>query len=776
MPRLNLAMLVAALMTATGAPMASAAPEPEPRPDQRYGMVTGDPENVRASEPTAVTDATSLAAPQPGAEVFGRPADGVYDIIGGGYGHRIGMSQYGAQGAAEQGLDHTEILAFYYPGTNLEPTDRTVIRVGITVDKDGITRVAHRAGLTVSAGPGATAYPLPADRTEWRVRASSTSPTSCVLEGKAGSTWTPYWPAGMPRSCPVTFASPTEGTVDLYLPDGSQRVYRGQLTATHRGTTNLLTFNRLPVQHYLYSVVPAELSTSFHTEALRSQAVAARTYALGGSSGNSHYDTCDTTYCQVYRGMGTRTSTGAISPYEFTKTTDAVRATDKEVLTYVFADGRKRLATTMFSSSSGGHTDNGGAGHGYLVDKPDPYDDTASNVRHSWEAQLPVTSLESRYGIHRVERVQVLSRDGDGTWGGRILTARVEGFTASGDYTYAAASGMGLMLARYWPTYRAGLSSDYFTFLAEAAAPAPEPALERVAGNDRYGTAAEISQEWAPDVSVAYVVDGTNFPDALSASARAGVYDAPVLLTTPTSLPSATRAALTRLSPSRIVVLGGPGSVSGTQLEELKGYADTRTVERVAGSDRYETAAAVASHYPRGVDRVFLVSGQSYADAMSGAARAAHEEVPLLLTRQDRLDTSTLTQLARLDPREVVVLGGTSAVSDAVAQQAATYSTSGTFRRLAGNDRYYTAAAVAGLYPSGVDTAYVATGQKFPDALVVAALAGRRGEPLVLTRGDVVSGGADMALRHVAPQSITVLGGASSISDAVFDKLATYLQ
>ena len=64
-------------------------------------------------------DSRALPAPEAGAEVFLRPADGVFDVVGGGFGHGHGMSQYGADGAAKKGLSHGEILAHYYPGSRL---------------------------------------------------------------------------------------------------------------------------------------------------------------------------------------------------------------------------------------------------------------------------------------------------------------------------------------------------------------------------------------------------------------------------------------------------------------------------------------------------------------------------------------------------------------------------------------------------------------------------------------------------------------------------------
>ncbi|MFK5635933.1 MULTISPECIES: cell wall-binding repeat-containing protein [unclassified Ornithinimicrobium] len=744
--------------------------------DQRFGWVEHDSDLITG--PTAVVEAEvdGLPAPQPGAEVFPRPADGVYDVTGGGFGHGIGMSQYGADGAGKAGLSHAEILAFYYPGTTLEARSTGPVRIGLTIDNDGVTQVVHRPGLVASSTPGGSTYALPPGYTQWRVLATGSTQGSCRMEGHtAQGSWQTVWPAAMPQACPVTFSSPSEGTVDLVLPGGTARVYRGALTATHRGSTSLSTVNHLPMQHYLRSVVMAEMPTSFHTEALRSQAVAARTYALRGSNGTSYYDTCDTTACQAYRGAGARRADGTITAYEHASTTSAVGATDGQVLTYPFGTGRA-LATTMYSSSTGGHTARGDAGHGYLRAQPDPYDAVAINPRHSWTAHLPVSSLEQRYGIHRLERVQILRRDGDGSWGGRVLEARVEGYTAAGAYTWAYATGDGLSLARSWPTFVTGLSSNYFTIHQEVEPTPPAQPLSRIAGGDRYATAAEAARSWSPGVGVVYVVSGQDFPDALTAAARAGVYDAPVLLTRPDEVPRVTVEAMERLRPQRVVVVGGPMAVSTPAADRLARLTTTGALQRVADTSRYGTAAAMASFYPAGGDRVYLASGETFPDALAGAALAADQQAPLLLTRHGQMDAATVRQLERLGAREVVVLGGTDAVAETVAQEAARYTRTGTVRRLAGDDRYATMERVAAEFPAGRSPAYIASAQGFPDALVGAALAGSRGVPVILTSNTSVRSATAAALKRQAPGQIFVLGGPTTITDTTMERLRPFLR
>lgn len=733
---------------------------------------------VNEGEPTVQSELNSLPAPRPGAEVYTRPSNGVFQVTGGGFGHGIGMSQYGAHGAGQQGRSHTQILAHYYTGVRIDSRNTSTIRVGITADSDGVTQVVRRSGLRISNAPGSTTYGASSNYSQYRVRATGSAASSCTLQGlNSAGTWVTAWPSGMQQSCPVTFSSTSEGTVDLVLPGGQQRIYRGSLTATHRGSTSLLTVNHVSVQNYLRSVTMAEMPTSFHQQALRAQSVAARTFALSGASSTAHYDVCDTTACQVYRGRGVRNSNGTITAYEHSNTDAAVSATNGQVMTYQFANGRG-LITAMYSSSNGGHSADapGVATHGYLQAKPDPYDSVSNNARHRWTGELPASTLQSTYGISRVERIQVLSRDGDGAWGGRVLNVRVEGFTAGGAYTYRDTTGTALRNVRPWPGNATGLSSHFFTFGSGSSA----PAAERIAGANRYGTAAEASRAWGSNVSVVYVVSGQDYADALVAASRSGVYDAPVLLTEQGRLRSETIEALQRLRPQRIVVVGGTGAVSNSVYSQLRSYATTTTdltMQRVSGGNRYETAAAMTSYYPAGQRRVYLASGENFPDALAAAALAAHHGAPLLLTRAEALDPSTEAQFRRLRAQEVIVVGGRGVVHQTASWQARDAGNSPTLRRVSGVNRYATAERVAREFPSGTGTAYVASGEAYPDALIGAAVAGNDGVPLVLTpRANRVDPATAQALTRVAPSQMFVFGGHAAVTSGNLRRLSEFLQ
>lgn len=196
--------------------------------------------------------------------------------------------------------------------------------------------------------------------------------------------------------------------------------------------------------------------------------------------------------------------------------------------------------------------------------------------------------------------------------------------------------------------------------------------VARLFGADRYETAAAISRStFAPGVPEVYVATGENFPDALAGGAAAVRSGAPVLLTTTDRVPRVTSDELIRLSPERIVLLGGPSVVSDAVREELAHHAGV--VERVSGVDRFATAAAVAEARFAEADTVFVATGADFPDALAGVPAAGEAGAPLLLVDRDTVGAPTREQLHRLAPGRIVVLGGPAAVSDAVAQELSTY-------------------------------------------------------------------------------------------------------
>lgn len=186
-------------------------------------------------------------------------------------------------------------------------------------------------------------------------------------------------------------------------------------------------------------------------------------------------------------------------------------------------------------------------------------------------------------------------------------------------------------------------------------------------GADRFATAAEVSRVgWASGSSLVYISTGSNYPDALAAGPVAARNGAPILLVRPDAVPAATADALRALGPSRIVVMGGPGVVSDAVVAQLRTHAPD--VLRVAGADRYATAVALsaATYAADSVSHVFIATGKSFPDGLAVGPVAGWWKGPLLLVPGNRLPAEVAAELRRLDPTNVVIVGGSGVVTDGV--------------------------------------------------------------------------------------------------------------
>lgn len=374
-----------------------------------------------------VTSTAVLSGVQPGAaaQTYYAPITGSLVLHGHGYGHGHGMSQHGAQGAALAGKRYHQILRFYYPRTDVG-RNAGPIRVLLTADTTSTVVVRPTRGLRVRDLR---------DRKSWRLPSRSAIDSWAIkpLQGQAARSTVEYHDTSGWHRWQVpgrgSFAGDAQFEADramgLRLPGGSVVRYRGALRAAapvlgspHRDTVNVLSMD-----DYVRGVIASEMPASWEPQALRSQAVAARTYAsyLQRSYADRYYQICDTTACQVYGGASAETPS----------TDTAVAKTAGQILTY-----RGKPALTQFSASSGGWTSSGGTP--YLPAKKDPYDDWNGNTVHDWTARISIASLESKYpALGRLEAVRVTSRDGHGEWGGRVRQLVLEGsrsdVTLSGD-------------------------------------------------------------------------------------------------------------------------------------------------------------------------------------------------------------------------------------------------------------------------------------------------------------------------------------------------------
>ncbi len=306
--------------------------------------------------------------------------------------------------------------------------------------------------------------------------------------------------------------------------------------------------------------------------------------------------------------------------------------------------------------------------------------------------------------------------------------------------------------------------------------------LFRSSGSDRYATAVAVSSASFETADVVLLATGANFPDALSAAGLAGSYHAPLLLTRPTDLPTVVRDEIVRLGASKVVIVGGAKAVSAgvaSAVDALSGV----TVERIAGADRYATAAHVAAAIAAregATPNVYVSRGDSFPDALACSPYSFHEAMPILLTRTADLPAVTKDVIEDLGVTDVVIAGGTPAVSDAVKNSIDSLAGVSVVR-IAGLNRYETAAAVAehGVSQGWGSWQYVgiATGLNFPDALVGGVACGNRGGTLLMTDPRFVSGPthATMLLHASSILRVDIFGGANVVSSDVAEALGVIL-
>ena len=351
-------------------------------------------------------------------ETYVRPASGVWLVEGRGYGHGRGMSQWGARAAAVAGLGGERILAFYYPGTVRTGIGNPVIRVRVGAEPN--LAVGPAPGLKASWSGGSVGLPSSPGVDRWRVLERGAGLGLLYHDARGWHAWGPALPAAVE----VTSARPT---LRVHRRDRTSVDYRGSLIAA-RSDAGTLVIDKLPMQAYLSGVVPRESPASWPVEALRAQAVAARTYAYAKMrrTASSRYDICDTTACQVYGGAASYTASGTRRYGEEVRTDSAIASTAGVVLT---SDGRPAL--TEFSASNGGVTV--GSSLPYQVAKTDPH--VAGDPHRVWTERVRVGDVAAAFGFSRLDYLRVTGRDGHGAYGGRVQSVVLAGSRAGKPYS-----------------------------------------------------------------------------------------------------------------------------------------------------------------------------------------------------------------------------------------------------------------------------------------------------------------------------------------------------
>lgn len=340
------------------------------------------------------------------------------------------MSQWGASVAAAKGVDHRTILSTYYPTATLvtEPKPRTVrvllesqTAATAVLRASATTRLAYRTragkAATVPTRPAKAKAPAACNGRKVTLTRVRVSTAGTAVDVRCGGSWRTWIPAKkLDRTAAVTVAD-SSGVVGMVAPTGARTGYRGTVSIRpSAGRTRVVVLAAM--EDYLRSVVPSEIGSTWGAEALKAQAVAARTYAARSARDRAKldFDVYDSTKSQAFPGVATYDSAWKpIRTFERAATDRAIAATAGQTLQ---AGGIPIRAE--FTSSNGGVSASGGTP--YLVAAADPWDAAASaNPHATWTATLSAATLEARYPtLGRLTGIRVDALEGIGEWGGRL--------------------------------------------------------------------------------------------------------------------------------------------------------------------------------------------------------------------------------------------------------------------------------------------------------------------------------------------------------------------
>ena len=688
-----------------------------------------------------VVVSTGLTAGSSPAAAATAPASFVFS--GAGFGHGVGMSQYGAYGQALEGRSATQILQHYYTGTTVSPiADNVDIRVNLVHASATAAATAESIG---SGGGGFQVVPkdqapvdgAPADTFEFSVSGTGIAVTkNGTPVGTAATLVTLLW-SGTPTLLNLAdskagLASDGHryryGLVEISVVDGKLEV------------VNVLKFHG----EYLRGI--AEVPSSWPKAALESQAIAARTYAFSkhknGVRASCACHVFDTVADQVFAGWSKESGAGGANWVA------AVEATSPSPTTglVVLRDGA--LVTTYYFSSSGGRTENnedgfGGTPQAYLRSVDDHWSLNSYNPRRSWSFTKDQAAVAAAFGLPDVVSIDLSQR----TEGGAVKTATAT--STSG--TKSTISGN---------TLRSKLSLP--------GAWIRKPVL-RLAGGDRYATAVEVGKVAAPDATTVVVASGAaaNLVDGLVAAPLAGFRNAPLLLSAPAGLPTVVGDEVARRKATTALLVGGEAALGPKVVEDLRSRGVT-SVRRLAGADRYATGLEVAREMGGVREQAVIASGDAghLVDALAAGGPAADLAWPILLVSRDAVPEATRTALTERGVQRTAVIGGVGAISDEVTRQLPSPT------RYAGADRYATAVAVADNFRGlvGVEAVAVASGA---DVNLVDALAGGALQELIVLTAPTSLPESTKGWLRASPDvgTVHVLGGTSAVSDATLQAI-----
>ncbi|WP_311433325.1 cell wall-binding repeat-containing protein [Finegoldia magna] len=272
--------------------------------------------------------------------------------------------------------------------------------------------------------------------------------------------------------------------------------------------------------------------------------------------------------------------------------------------------------------------------------------------------------------------------------------------------------------------------------------------VTRIAGKDRIGTSLEISKAMFNESDNVVLASGFNFADALSAGQLAAALNAPLILSND-QLDSRTSDEIAKLKPKNMYIVGGENALSSNIEESVKSVVNDINIERLKGNDRYETSVKVMEKTKEFVDAEYLLiaSGKNFPDALSATSFMADHKALMVLSDGNSYPKSNLKEIAIGGVNQLPLNGFTG-------------------ERIAGNDRYQTALAIAKRSFESNENAILANSKVFADSLSAVSVAKNYKAPIILTDNENLTQSAKSYLENM--KSVTIVGGEKSVSSNIF--------
>ncbi|MGI6441406.1 MAG: cell wall-binding repeat-containing protein [Peptoniphilaceae bacterium] len=289
---------------------------------------------------------------------------------------------------------------------------------------------------------------------------------------------------------------------------------------------------------------------------------------------------------------------------------------------------------------------------------------------------------------------------------------------------------------------------------------------ERIYGDNRIDTAIALSKANFTKADTVVIARADDYPDALTASVLAKAVNGPILLSYPDRVNDKVLAEISRLGAKNLLLIGGEEAMHASTAQA---YAKGRNTERIGGKNRYDTASLIADTITQRTGKktqAMIATGENFPDALAISGPASRLGTPILLVRKNGVPEETKAALTRNGITQTIVIGGEEAIPAAVAK-----ALPGATQRLGGKNRYDTAAVIAKHFHKTAQTAYLATGEDFPDALTAGLIAGKANAPLLLTNKSILRAETVNYLKEAKVEKVIVVGGPEAITEKVVKEI-----